>query len=123
MTYGAPVTFLDEELHQRHADLLSLDRKTLKTIVLETESERLQKVAMSIADQLRMDGRREGRREGEGIGKIKGERLLLQRLLTRKFGELDYLTHEKINRSSEADLERWAERIFDAKTLAEVFAD
>jgi predicted transposase/invertase (TIGR01784 family) len=99
----------------------TLDRKTLDAIVSGVESARLQEVAMSIADQLRLEGRREGRREGEGIGKIIGERLLLQRQMTRKFGELDYLTQEKINRSSEADLERWAERILDAKTLAEVF--
>ena len=70
---------------------------------------------MTIAEQLIKEGHEEGRQEGE--------RLLLQRQITRKFGGLDYLTEEKVNQASEADLERWAERILDAKTLAEVFGD
>jgi len=68
---------------------------------------------MSIADQLRQ--------EGETLGMRKGERLVLQRLLTRKFGELDYHTLEKIRLATEQDLELWAERILDAKTLEDVF--
>jgi hypothetical protein len=101
----------------------TLDRKSLDAIVLELESVRLQEVAMSIADQLRREGESIGLIKGRQEGRQEGERLLLRRQLVRKFGELDYLTLEKINQASEEDLERWAERILDAKTPAEVFAD
>lgn len=105
----------------------TLDRKTVFAIINTSKSPRLKEEAMTIAEQLIQEGRQEGEnvglKKGRQEGRQEGERLLLERLLTRKFGELDFLAQEKINQASEADLEHWAERILDAKTLAEVFGD
>lgn len=55
-------------------------------------------------------------------GIIRGERTLLYRLLTKKFGPLDAATAEMLESATEADIVRWSENILDATTLAEVFA-
>lgn len=98
-----------------------LDRESLNRIIHEETSGRLREEAMSIAEQLRLEGRQEGRQEGETIGQLKGERVLLERQLTLKFGELDYRTVERLNHAEIGDLECWGERILDAKSLDDVF--
>ncbi len=72
---------------------------------------------MTIAEQLIKEGGQEGRREGE----LAGERLLVNRLLTRKFGELSYEAQEKLDHANKEELECWGERILEATTLGEVF--
>ena len=67
------------------------------------------------------DGRAEGLVEGRAEGLVEGERLLLQKLLTRRFGELSADARRRLERASEAELERWAERVLTAATLDEVF--
>ncbi|MCC5789548.1 MAG: DUF4351 domain-containing protein [Opitutales bacterium] len=97
----------------------TLDRESLYTIINEVTSTHLKEEAMSIADQLRQEGRQEGREEG----RQEGERMILQRLIARKFGELDYVSQEKLNHAGLEELECWGERILDAKTLEEVFGE
>jgi predicted transposase/invertase (TIGR01784 family) len=70
----------------------TLDRRTVYAIIATSKSPKLREEAMTIAEQLIQEGRQEG------------ERLLLQRQITRKFGGLDFLTQEKVNHASEADL-------------------
>jgi len=95
----------------------TLDRETLYTILDSVKPGHVKEAAMSIADQLRQEGATLGMRKGRQEGRQEGERLVLQRQLTRKFGELDYHTLEKIRHATEQDLELWAERILDAKSL------
>lgn len=57
----------------------------------------------------------------ERRGIEQGERSVLIRLLTRRFGSLDEPTTTRLQQASAADLERWTENILDAKTLEEVF--
>lgn len=91
----------------------TLDRETLYAIISDEKSRRLKDEAMTIAEQLIQEGRQEGR--------LEGERLVLQRQLVRKFGELDFRTRENIRLAVEQDLELWSERILEAATLEEVF--
>ena len=69
---------------------------------------------MSTAEKLRREGRAEGRTEGRAE--------LLLRQLTKRFGPLSTETVSRINAAAIPDLDRWGERLLDAKTLAEVFA-
>lgn len=55
----------------------------------------------------------------EGIEK--GEALLLQRQLVRRFGDLPSDILSRIAAASSEQLELWGDRVLDAKTLAEVF--
>jgi hypothetical protein len=69
----------------------------------------------------REEGRTEGREEGREEGRTEGQAGLLRRLLARRFGELSSDTIKRLENGSPAELEQWADRILDAKSLADVF--
>ncbi|MDX9722742.1 MAG: DUF4351 domain-containing protein [Myxococcota bacterium] len=56
----------------------------------------------------------------EGIEK--GQRGVVRRLLTRRFGALPTWAQERLDQGSAAQLELWAERILDEETLEAVLA-
>lgn len=60
-------------------------------------------------------------RRGIKQGIEQGERSVLIRQLTRRFGPLDEPTTTRLQQASAADLERWTENILEAETLEEVF--
>ena len=87
-------------------------------------------IIMTIAEQLRAEGRAEGltiaeqlRAEGHAEGLLKGEALLLERLLIRKFGELPTEVQMRLQSASMPEIEHWAERVLLADRLTVVFAD
>ena len=61
------------------------------------------------AEYLRQEGRQEG------------ERTVLERQLQRRFGVLTPEITEKLSEASSTELENWAEKVLDAKTLEDVF--
>ena len=69
----------------------------------------------------RDEGMRVGRDEGMRQGRVDGERVLLERLLRRRFGRLDTAVAERLHGASATDLEAWAENVLDARTLDDVF--
>ena len=54
-------------------------------------------------------------------GRLEGEAALLVRMLTRRFGPLSFDVRSRVEEGSEAEFERWAEQVLDAKTLDDVF--
>ena len=50
-----------------------------------------------------------------------GETKLLNRLLTRRFGNLPTWVTEKLDQASGEEIERWGDNILEAATLEEVF--
>jgi hypothetical protein len=52
-----------------------------------------------------------------------GESLILQRLLTLKFGPLDEATQARLAAADSATLLAWSERVLTAHCLADVFGD
>ncbi|MBK1633606.1 hypothetical protein CKO31_23245 [Thiohalocapsa halophila] len=62
-----------------------------------------------------------GRRIGWEEGKQEGEAALLVMLLSQRFGPLSEDTRARLEQADAAQLERWARRLLDAATLAEVF--
>ncbi len=88
---------------------------------------------MSLAEKIRLKGIEEGRIQGleEGFekGKIKGliegKVRVLRRLLSKRFG-LDILPYDieiRLQNATEAELDIYAERILEAKTLEEIFGE
>lgn len=71
----------------------------------------VEKAIMTLAEQLRVEGRAEG------------EAKLLLRQLALKFGALSEPTRTRVTQASEDDLTRWAERILTATSLEQVFED
>ena len=58
----------------------------------------------------------------EQRGVERGEALLLQRLLVRRFGALPAEIVGRIGAANSAQLELWGDRVLDAASLEEVFA-
>lgn len=54
-------------------------------------------------------------------GREEGGRALLMRLLNRRFGPLPEALGERVQRASSGDLDTWADRVLDARSLDEVF--
>ena len=65
----------------------------------------------------------QGIQQGMQQGMQQGEALLLQRLLTRRFGALSATQLANIAAASSAQLESWGDRVLEAKSLDEVFGD
>jgi hypothetical protein len=63
------------------------------------------------------------RSEARSEGLDEGKRSLLLRLLRVRFGEVPPAAVARVERASMADIERWGERLFSAKTLDEVLDD
>jgi hypothetical protein len=64
--------------------------------------------------------RDEGRKEGRDEGRKEGELTVLLRLLRARFGELSASAMARIEAADVEDLERWADRLLNARTLDEV---
>lgn len=64
-------------------------------------------------------GRAEGLERGLGLG----QRALLRKLLTLKFGHLDEVAFRRLESATLSDLELWGERILSATTLEEVLGE
>jgi hypothetical protein len=83
-------------------------------MAIEKHLQRPEETIMSTAERIRREGRAEGRTEGRAD--------TLLRLLNRRFGLLPAGTEPRVRAASAAELERWTDRILEAKTLADVFA-
>ncbi len=69
------------------------------------------------------EGREEGRQEGWEEGQQEGEKLLLQRMLMRRFGALPVWAKNKLRAATAQQVEHWADRLLDAVSLQAVFDD
>lgn len=67
-------------------------------------------------------GLEKGRELGVREGIEKGEALLLQRQLARRFGPLPDAVLQRISNASSTELELWGDRVLDAASLDDVFA-
>lgn len=71
----------------------------------------------------RQKGLEQGRELGLEQGLAQGATSLLLRLLERKFGPLPSAGAARVQAAPLHDVERWSERILDAATLSDVFAE
>ena len=88
--------------------------------MLETNIDRWE--AQAIAKGMQQ-GIQQGMQQGVQQGMQLGEALLLQRQLTRRFGELSAAQQAKLAAATPAQLEIWGDRVLDASSLDEVFGD
>lgn len=74
-------------------------------------------------DRIRANAVAEGVLLGKLEGKLEGESTLLERLIIKRFGPVADDTRSRLRTATADQLENWAERILDARTLMEVFGD
>ena len=75
-------------------------------VTFERILQRPEETIMSTAEALKREGRAE----------------TILRLMTKRFGPLPPETKDRVRSATLHELERWTDRILDAKTLADVFA-
>ena len=85
--------------------------------------DRLELWAEGIKAEAKVEGEQVGVQKGKIEGKQEGEMLMLQRLLAKRFGAIPADTVSLISNASVEDIERWADRVFDAKQLSDIFND
>jgi len=68
-------------------------------------------------------GMQKGMQQGLERGRQLGETLLLERLLVKRFGSLPDELRGRLESATVEQLEGWAERLLDARSLADVFRD
>ena len=71
----------------------------------------------------RTEGRAEGRAEGRSQGIEQGVRRTLRHQLERRFGLIPLLVVDRLEDAGLSELETWSERVLDAKSLQDVFAE
>ena len=69
------------------------------------------------------EGLEKGLEKGREEGRSEGETQLLHRMLVRRFKELPKWAEVRLASASRREMEDWGERLLDAKTLREVFAE
>jgi predicted transposase YdaD len=76
-------------------------------------------------EKWKQEGLREGRAEGRIEGEAKGRSAILNRLLAKRFGQdiLDIRVQERLRTATPEQLDLWAERILDAASIDDVFAE
>ena len=75
---------------------------------------------VNVADQLREEGRQQGLQQGLHQGLVEGRRELLLKQLGVRFGALPQAAVARVNSAGVGDIDRWAERILTAPSLADV---
>ena len=82
---------------------------------------------MTTGQRIRLESRKLGREEGKAEGRAEGEAnakaQTLLRLLQRRFPRTSQTFAPMVQNANVADLDRWLDRILDAKTITDVFAD
>ncbi len=99
------LTLEEYEVIVRYILGTDLDRNAVKNKIATLSSERLRTKAMSVADQLRLEGKREGQVEGERKGReagrqegvLAGSIQTLQRVLGKPVTPVDGLLKQSIN--------------------------
>ncbi|MEN9984555.1 MAG: hypothetical protein RI925_57, partial [Pseudomonadota bacterium] len=100
----------------------NIDRWEAQAIARGMEQGMLQGIQQGIEKGMQQ-GMQKGVQQGIQQGMQQGEALLLQRLLTRRFGALSATQLASIAAATPAQLETWGDRVLDATSLDEVFGE
>jgi predicted transposase/invertase (TIGR01784 family) len=96
----------------------------IRALVGRVTDPEIKEKIVSLADKLVEQGRREGRQKGlqEGVQKgiQKGRAEIVLKLLRLKFRKVPASVVARVKAGTAAELERWAERVLTADSLAEV---
>jgi hypothetical protein len=82
-----------------------------------------QEDTVMLAQYIREKGFQDGEIKGEIKGEVKGRRILLEHLLTRRFGTLPDWGQERLAHATVEQLDRWGDRVLDAESIQAVLAE
>jgi flagellar biosynthesis/type III secretory pathway protein FliH len=102
-------------------ELKEIETMLAERVVSWTETWKQQGIQEGMQQGMQQ-GMQEGLQQGMQQGMQQGERMVLARLLRRRFGRLGPDIHARLEGATPEQLEAWAENILDAKSLEEVFS-
>lgn len=107
------------------AEVRSLRDRDIIDVIAREVGQREARTMQTLIDLWRQEGLtkglQQGREQGLQQGREQGQRELLLRLLRRRFGRLPRKVLAQIKAADALALERWGDRLFDARTLDELF--
>ena len=83
--------------------------------------DRIKEWKMQFRQEGLAEGRQEGRQQGRQEGSTEEARLILSRLLSRRFGPLPHDVEQRLEQAPLDQLESWIDRFYDAGSLEQVF--
>ena len=92
-------------------------------MLMDVVGEDAEEEIVTVADQLREEGRLKGLVEGERKGLVKGKRDTLLKQLAVRFGALPEAVAARVRVADVAQLDRWAEGVLTAPALDALFRD
>lgn len=97
--------------------VVDIEPDVLQDLVTQSLPAGKEEMLMTVAERLE--------KQGEARGESKGRNAILSRLLAKRFGQdiFDINLQERLRNATPEQLDHWAERILDAKTLEEVFEE
>ena len=103
--------------------VVDIEPDVLEDLVTQSLSAGKEEMLMTVAERLEKRGEAKGRMQGLAEGEATGRNAILSRQLSKRFGldTLDIRMQERLRNASPEQLDRWAERILDAKTVDDVF--
>jgi len=114
--------------HQEVIDMLNLDlmqsragREIYQMGKLEGEQKGLLKGEQKGLIEGEQKGLIKGEQKGKQAGLVEGERLVITRLLERRFGKLPHSLQTRLEQATLAELEQWSVDILTATCLEEIF--
>nr|VFK61618.1 MAG: conserved hypothetical protein (putative transposase or invertase) [Candidatus Kentron sp. UNK]VFK70450.1 MAG: conserved hypothetical protein (putative transposase or invertase) [Candidatus Kentron sp. UNK] len=99
------------------------ESKMMSQFAEDIKSQFAQDIEKAVRQKVLQEGRQEGLLEGEAKGEAKGEVKLLLRILPRRFGPLPIEISERIHGADASTIETWADRVWDAKSLEDIFLE
>ena len=103
---------------------MDISEENMQKIVHQTLSSGKEDTIMTLAEQLESKGMRKGMQKGIQKGRMEGRNAILNTLFRKRFGDLlDPYIQEKLRNASPEQLDIWAERILDAKTVEDVIKE
>jgi predicted transposase/invertase (TIGR01784 family) len=99
------------------AGTMDIEAEVVHDIAQQTLSTNKRDTIMTLAERLHQQGLQEGR--------LEGKQNILQRLLAKRFGNsiLGIGLQERLRSATPEELDTWTERILDASTIDDIFAD
>ena len=97
------------------------DAGLLHAALAEAQSDQEYPIMQTMAEIWMAEGEARGLAIGEAKGREKGRAEMLIGMLNRRFGDVPEHMTARLDGASIEDLDTWADRIFDAKTLEDVF--
>ena len=114
-------SLLERQVLEYVIRVYNLGEQDLMQALDQAKPDRREELMGTVAEEWMKQGEARGRAEGIAEGEARGKAVMLTRMLERRFGELPPWARERIHQADDTWLDAWADALFDARTLEDVF--